>query len=338
MRTPYIMNWSGGFQYEFAQNWLVETRYDGSGGVGLLNNWNINVIPLDVSKDPAELLRIFNAVQNYKPYPQFGDVNHFSNYGHTTYHAGTVRLEKRYSAGLTLTGSYTFAKALNESDDDGGASGITFYNRAQEKGRANFDIRHQYRSVLTYEFPFGKGRRWLNQGVLSKVLGGLDVAWIWVAESGQARTVSFSGSPNRYLPGASRPHALVPMEEAVTQNWDIGPDRFPTSAQNPYLRFDAFAYPAAFTPGTLGRNTFEGPGMNYNQIALMRTFSFGERFRFLLKAEANNLPFKAPNLTPPNATYNRNSPDTFGRFTGARHHSAIGSARGHILLTARIEF
>ena len=59
-----------------------------------------------------------------------------------------------------------------------------------------------------------------------------------------SRSVTFAGSPLRYLPGASRPNALVPIEQAVTSDWTIGPNRFPTSAQNPYLNIQAFAYPA----------------------------------------------------------------------------------------------
>ena len=47
MRMPYIMNWSGGFQWNFTQNWLMETTYQGSRGVRLLNGWDINQIPLE---------------------------------------------------------------------------------------------------------------------------------------------------------------------------------------------------------------------------------------------------------------------------------------------------
>ena len=37
------MNWSGGFQYQISDSWLTEVLYQGSAGVGLLNNWDINV-------------------------------------------------------------------------------------------------------------------------------------------------------------------------------------------------------------------------------------------------------------------------------------------------------
>src|SRR5262249_36614007 len=72
MRMPYVMNWSGGFQWNFSQNWLAEVTYQGSRGVRLLNGWDINQVPLNISSDPNVLRTIFQSVQNYKPYPQFG--------------------------------------------------------------------------------------------------------------------------------------------------------------------------------------------------------------------------------------------------------------------------
>ena len=42
-----------------------------------------------------------------------------SNFGHNTYHAATLRVEKRYSQGLTLNAFYTWSKTLNNVDDDG---------------------------------------------------------------------------------------------------------------------------------------------------------------------------------------------------------------------------
>ena len=55
MRMPYVLNWSGGVQWEFSNNWLLETIYQGQAGIGLVNAWNINAIPLNISTDPAVL-------------------------------------------------------------------------------------------------------------------------------------------------------------------------------------------------------------------------------------------------------------------------------------------
>jgi hypothetical protein len=90
MRMPYVMSWSGNVQWEFAPNFVLDAQYQGQGGVGLINSWDINTIPLDISRDPVVLNQIFQATQNYKPYTQFGSITHFSNYGQNTYHGGTL--------------------------------------------------------------------------------------------------------------------------------------------------------------------------------------------------------------------------------------------------------
>jgi len=339
MRMPYIMNWSGGFQWSFKQNWLLETTYQGSRGVRLLNGWDINQIPLNISTNPATLATIFQSSQNYKPYPQFGSIRHYSNYGDSSYHGVTVRTEKRYSAGMVLNAFYTFSKALNNGDADGDISGITFYNRALEKGRANFDITHRFVGVMTYELPFGKGRKLMNKGgVFNAVLGGWDLAYTQTFQSGPPFTLSFAGSPYNYLPGASRPN-LVPGVSPVTPGWDIGPNRFPTQAQNPYLNAAAFDYPAPFTAGTMGRNVLEAPGLTWPQFSLSKQWNFFERVRFILRWDMNN-PFKSPNYSSPDSTFNRQNLGIFGRIgTNTRGgFSDVGTAQPNHLLVFRLQW
>jgi hypothetical protein len=339
MRLPYVMTWSSGFQWQITDTVLAEARYQGSAGVGLLNNWNINVAPLDISRDPVQLQQIFQNYQNFRPYPQFGTINHYSNYGHNTYHGGTWRVEKRYSSGMTLNAFYTYSKAINDADDDGTAGGITWYNRRLEKARANYDIQHRVVSVFTYDLPFGKGRRWMNGGGWKNwIFGGWDGAWTQTWQSGPPVTVTFAGSPYNYLQGASRPNQILPDALAQPQPWDIGPHRFPFSAQNRYFSFDAFAYPAPFTPGTLGRNTFEAPGLRWTQVSLSKEFAITERAKFELRWDMNNLT-KEPQFADPNTAFNLTNRANFGTFGGTRgSFSDIGTARAHHLLVGRFVF
>ncbi len=338
MRLPYIASWSAGFQWQVAPQWLVEWVYQGSAGVGLLNYWNINAIPLDISRDPAVLEQIYRAVQNYRPYPQFGEIRHWSNYGHSSYHGATVRVEKRYSHGLTINSFYTYSKAINEADDEGGASGITFYNRRLEKAVASYDLTHRWVATVTYELPFGQGRALLNRsGWLDRIFGGWELAWTHSFQSGLPFTVTFAGSPYRYLPGASRPNILVPFDQAVVKNWKIGPHRFPTSAQNPYLRAEAFAYPPPFTPGTLGRNTFRGPRLFWPQASLSKQWQIRERLRFILRADVNNV-FKRPQFARPGSVYDTRNLGTFGRFTGELGNFAEIGSRFHWILVFRLQW
>jgi Carboxypeptidase regulatory-like domain len=340
MRAPYIMMWSGGFQYQFLPNWLAEVLYEGSAGVGLLENWNINQIPLNISTNPTVLNQIYQAPQNYRPYPQFGTINLYSNFGHNTHHAGTVRVEKRYAVGLTVLETYTFEKTRDDCDADGTCTGVDYYNRRLEKARAGYDITHHFLSTATYDFPFGRGRRFLNRGgVLNRIVGEWNGNWNMILESGPPTSVTFAGSPNRYLTqGVYRPNAVAPGS-GVTPDWTMGPNRFPSSAQNPYLNINAFAYPAAFTVGTLGRNTYEAPGMVWMQFSLFKSFTIRERFKFTLRADGNNFPYANWQLTAPNSAYNLSSALTFGRFTAERGtYAGIGNQRPHVVLGARIDF
>ena len=343
MRMPYVLNWSGGVQWEFAHNWVFEGQYQGQSGVGEINNWDMNAIPLNISTDTNTLNQIFQNAQNFKPYRQFGSINLYSNFGHNTYHGGTWRVEKRSAAGLMFNAFYTWSKTLNESEADGSASGVTYYNRRLEKARSSTDIRHRFVSVMSYELPFGKGRKLLNRsGILNQVLGGWELTWTQTLQSGQPFTVTYAGSPNRYLPiptTAARPNILTTFDQAQVSGWELGPNRFPAAAQNPYLNFSSFAYPAAFTVGNLGRNTFEGPGLLWTQLSLSKWWNIGERMKFQLRLDGNNFPFMQPNFSNPGSTYNVNSASTFGKGPGQRgSFSDVGTSNGHMLLIARFQF
>ncbi|MGH8248453.1 MAG: TonB-dependent receptor domain-containing protein, partial [Gammaproteobacteria bacterium] len=339
MRMPYIMNWSSGIQYEFRQNWVAEVLYQGSAGVGLLNNWNINVLPLDVASDFATLDRIRREYQNFRPYTQFGAINHFSNYGHNTYHGVTLRVDKRFASGVALNSFYTRSKTLNNADDDGTASGITFYNRILEKGRANYDVQNRWVTTFTYELPFGQGKRYMSTGGWRNLLfGGWEFVFVQHFQTGTPFTVGFAGSRNVYLPGALRPHQVLPNDQAKLEHVDMGPNRFPFSAQNRYLTLDAFKYPDSFTAGSLGRNSLEAPGIVWAQASLSKEWAVYERLRFQLRFDVNN-PYKYHSFNPPNSTFNSTDSSQFGTFSGTRgSFSDIGTGRWHGIIVFRVSW
>ena len=139
----------------------------------MLNAWDINVIPLNVSTT----------------YTQFGSIQHWSNYGHNSHHGVTARVEKRYSAGMVVNAYYTFSKTMDDVDGEGGAGGITYYNRGREKGR-----------------KFMNGGGWARY-----VLGNWDLNYIQTAQSGLPFTISASGSsgPTSWCPMPNRPRLLT---------------------------------------------------------------------------------------------------------------------------------
>ncbi|MCC6863025.1 MAG: TonB-dependent receptor [Bryobacterales bacterium] len=318
LRSPYAMNWNFTYQYQFLPTWLVELSYQGSAGVKLLNSWNINVLRPDISSDRAVLDQIYLNVQPYRPYPQFGGVNLWSNFGHSTFHSGNVKVEKRLSSGLNMTSHYTWGKAIDEAaDNDGGASGITFFNRALEKGRAGFDLTHRWVTYLTYELPVGKGRKWMSKGgAMDYLLGGWNVSWVQTFQSGPPVTFTMAGSPNRYLPTvSSRPIQLVPNDEVIVKDWQIG-DRFNNNLKNPMWNIGGFAYPAAYTfNGAVGRNTVDGPALVWSQGSLAKNIKVRERYNLDVRFDIQNV-FKNPNFSKPSSSVNLINPGTFGKPTG----------------------
>lgn len=318
LRNPYAMNWNGTLQYQFASSWLAELSYQGSAGVGLLENWDTNTIPLNISSDPVKLKGIYQNQQAYKPFPNFGSVYMWSNFGHSTYHSGTVKVEKRYSAGLTMTGFYTLSKAIDDCDNDGLCTGETFYNRSLEKARAGYDITNRFVTYLTYELPVGRGRRFMNGGGFKDyLLGGWNASVIQTLQTGLPVTFTLSpaGSPYQYLPGNGvlRPNLVLGDDQLLVADYRIG-DRFNNNLKNPMWNINAFANPAAFTPGTMGRNTVTGPALNWTQVSLAKTVNIRERYHLEVRYDINNV-FKQPNFVNPSSVVNLKSPGLFGKPT-----------------------
>jgi hypothetical protein len=308
--------------------------YQGTAGVGLTRSWNINEVPLAIALggDRALQDKVYTAQQDYKYYPHFGSINLLSNFNHNTWHSGNAKLEKRYSSGLSFNGSYNYSKSLSNANE------LSYYDR-RGKARTSYDYRQQYGLMVSYELPVGQGRRWINRGgVVNAVLGGWTLAMSQNGVSGQPISVGFSGSPNRYLTSA-RVNALEPIEQAKVENWQIG-NRFPVpDGQNPYFKMSAFAYPDAYTTGSLGAGVLQAPGIHWNQAYANKSWVFMERFKVSLRLDGHNLPWKRPNMSAPNTTYNLNSTRTWARFSGTvGDYSNFGSARANVQGAIRVEF
>ncbi len=341
MRMPYIMNWNASLQFEVSPTVLVELSYQGSSGVGLLNRWDINSIPLNISNDPAVLDTIRRASQNYKPYPQFGSILHYSNYGHSSYHGGTLKIEKRYSQGLSLVSFYTFSKAIDEDSDDGAAGGITFYNRRLEKSRSDYDVTHRWVTYATYELPFGKGKKWMRGAnwLVNGLLGNWAINGIQTIETGAPFSFGFTGTSNVFLPGSNRANMAAGKTYGdIELPWDPhGPCRHQLACALPWADINAFAYPASFTAGNSGRNIQTSPGMFWHQLSASKTFPFRERLKGTLRFDVNN-PFKIYFFNRPGNTVDFRNPQNFGKITGNQGSFSGQGGRLYMMAIFKLEF
>ncbi len=340
LRNPYVLNWNMSVQYQLTTSYLLELMYQGSSGVGLVENWQANTFPVDYgASDPALRAAAFAASQNYRPYTHFGDVLFRSNYGHSNYHAGTVKVEKRYSSGLSFLSFYTFGKAINSQDTDNSGSGVApIQNRGLEKGRASYDRKHQFASTVTYELPVGKGRTFLNRGGFWNVLlGGYEVNYYQSILSGNPVTFTFAGSPYNYFPtyaGARRPNLV--RQPTLINYPELGPDRFNQAGLYPVFDINDFAYPAAFTPGNAGRGIVDGPRLIWSSAAIHKEFRLTERFTLKLRLDYDN-PFKwycFDSIQASALQVNFSQPNAFAKL---HRDGGIGANGGQPLMDLKVE-
>jgi len=319
LRNPYTMTWSAGFQWEFHPNTLAEAVYQGSAGVGVIGTANINVLPQSIysSTNTTLLNTVYSATQNYLAYPQFGSITETSNFGHTTYHALSTRVERRFSNGLSYNFLFTWSKNLT----GGAGSGWQYYDWALTKGPASNDIKYQFVSQASYDLPLGKGRAHLNRGgIVEMILGDWTVTTIQSLRTGQPVTFSMAGSPYRYLPGETQP-SIVAGQAVNVANYAVGPNLWPQSNQNPWFNINAFSYPAAFMGGNAGVGIGRAGGVWWPQYSITKSWAYKERYKITLRADTHNLFPKTRAFLSPNSTVNIVSPQTFGRFAPATGYS-----------------
>jgi hypothetical protein len=142
-----------------------------------------------------------NINQALRPFPQYGNFEEENNSftpdrtGNSTYHAMQLQANKRVSQGLTFLVSYTVSKNITDADSAGpGVSGFigtnsfigeNSYNRKAEKAVSQLDTPQSLVMSFFYELPFGRGKKYLNQGaVTDRLAGGWYVSGILTYHSG----------------------------------------------------------------------------------------------------------------------------------------------------------
>jgi hypothetical protein len=298
-RTPYVMQSMLNVQRELANNLLFEIGYLGSLGRKL------------------ESLRAFNeaipgasgSVVSRTPYPEFGRIQEVDGSGRSSYNGLSLKLEKRFSSGFTFLSGYTWSRSIDNASAIRSHDGDTLfpqnsYNLAAERALSSFHTSHRFVTSGLFQLPFGKGRRWLDQGgVVGAVLGGWELGSLVAIQTGFPLTISSGTDRSNTGAGFDRPNlvgvANFEGDERTTDRW---------------FNTGAFQLQALGTHGTAGRNIVIGPGLFQWDASLLKNFNFTERtylqFRFEVFNAANH-----PNWGNPNI--NRSS-SAFGRITGTR--------------------
>ena len=296
--TAYITQWGLSVQRGIGSDVVFEIGYLGSKGTHLPLNRNLN----QATPGPGAAAQ----VQARRTYPQFGNITWIESVANSTYHSMELKAEKRYTKGLSLLGSYTFSKSIDNSPGISTSSNASnavaqnAFDLRTERGLSDFDIRHRFVASTIWEIPLGKGHKVFGGGPLAHVFGGWQASGILSLQSGRPFTAVLSGDFSNTLNRNDRPNLVG------------DPNSGPKTVEQ-WFNKAAFQTQAVGSFGTAGRNIIIGPGLQNFDFALSRNFNMTERFKVQFRTELFNA-FNHANFNYPGATSNASS---FGQIASA---------------------
>jgi hypothetical protein len=338
-RNPEYHSWNLSIQRELAQQSVLEINYTGSRGTHLFMPIT-TLSPLD----PSYWSLGRTALNALVPNPFFGQITdsrsllsrpevtrfrtlrpmpHFDGTsvgtaeparGDSNYHALQLKLERRFSKGLTLLTHYTWSKMIdNVSHSSGNVSWLggstalqNIWDLRGERSLSSHDVANRFVMTGSYELPFGRGRAFganMNR-VLNWVVGGWDVSGMLLMQSGMPLQVTQNGGA--IWDGTQRPNLIGdPSTSGPIQN-----------RINDYFNRAAFSQPAADVPGSAPRNlNYRGPGIKTLDAAMLKSIYVKEGHRIEIRLEATNFT-NTPMFGDPATAFGAVN---FGQITGLRN-------------------
>ena len=309
MRAGYAHHLNLGIQRQLPGRMVLDVAYTGNLSRKLpIGSMQINqVFSDDMGPD-------YNG-QFVRPYPQFNNVTVLSaGLGNNNYHAGSVRVEKRLSQGLTFLSGYTWARSIGDaSNTTTGELGNNqiwqdIYNRKLDKGPDALDIIHRFTFNSTYDLPWGKGRRWLTDGPASFILGGWNIGSMVMMQSGGPFTVTMQTSTLTGVYSAGGQRANV-----------VGEPNLPNSERtiNRWFNTEAFVSPDGYEFGNAGRGLIRNDGRINFDLSLSKNFRFSERKYLQFRGDFFNA-FNHPDFNRPNSSLGNSGYGTISGATAGR--------------------
>jgi hypothetical protein len=270
-KPAYAQTWTAALQQTFAHNLLVELEYLGTKGTGLDITTQPNRATPGSPLTAQQRLQIGNAT---------GFTYELSQ-GNSIFHAGQVRITRRFARGLSANALYTFSKSIDNASSFGGGGGVVAQNPqdlALERGLSTFDARHRLNVGYTVSSPVGIHGLWRNGGWRTKAFTGWTLNGNFTATSGTPLTARVSG--NLANTGGT---AAFGTGRAEATGAAIDTNGFP------YFNLAAFTLPPAGQYGNAGRNTIPGLFQIGLNSSLNRAWRFGDTRRQLqLRLAATN--------------------------------------------------
>ena len=330
-RNPYSEQWNLNLQYALPHNTLIELGYLGNRGLFLINGdpgvpygqlatSNLalgNALYAQVANPfygyvnvPGSVLDNPTVQANYllSPYPQYvGSVQSFRKpQAASKYNAMTVKVDKKFSGGFSLLGSFTWGKEFDNSSSAVnylGPASQTFENQYDPQAEWALGAQNVTRMLVIsaiYELPFGHGKHFgadVNN-VVNRVIGGWQVVAQPTFTSGTPLVLAAASDETGLLGYAKRPGWTG--QSATVSNQTL----------THWFNTAAFFQPAPFTLGNAPRtiDTVDNPGVNNWNMSLFKNNYFGSENKYNLQFRLETFnTFNHPQFGAPNANVNAGS-------------------------------
>lgn len=290
-QIPMVHQYNVQIEQQIGPKTLFSIAYVGNKAQHLATGYNYNTVTL--SGGP-------------QLFPNLGQVVAQFNNGNSHYNSLQLSVERRYYQGLTLTGSYTWAHNIDDSDGYLGyyaVSPLYVFDTSINKGNSSLDERNVFVTSALYDLPFGHGRRFGSNWnkAFDTAFGGWQLNTIVQAQNGTPFTVTY-------------PQYGGNVSIRASHNGSVG---LPHSPSGYWFDPTGFYKPALGTDGNLGRNGVYGPGLASGDVSIFKNLPITERIKAELRAEAFNLT-NTPQFTNPDSNVGDGN---FGRISATRQYS-----------------
>ena len=314
-KTQRSYQWNVSVGQELWKGAAIEGQYVGSHSLDLdisqYDNEPNELAPGSVFSQPTKVN--VNSAQGscgqanclVRPNQLFGSIRDLRNVAYSHYNGLNVILRQRLSNGFSGQFSYTWSHDLDiSSDSNGGGTATDPFNIAYDYGNSNWDIRHRFVGVFTYNLPVFKGTSKLVQ----EAIGGWQINDVLNLQTGEPFNVTLGYNSAGLSTGTERPSWVHRPFSTCNQKNEliagsaascISSDAYTLPVAQQTIVAGVTTYNYAF--GNVARNYLHGPGFTYDNFSLFKDFAMTERAKFQLRMEAANV-FNHPSASNPNAT------------------------------------
>jgi hypothetical protein len=244
--------------------------------------------------------------QALRPFPQYQGVNVVAApYDNSTYNSLQIKVDKRFSHGLSGTFAYTHSKVLSDGVE------FTTSNYTGTGYRQNYDKRQKFlyptdqpnlfAFSANYALPYG---RTTQNGAMRKVLGGRSLAAFGTYGSGFPLPIWTVNTNSIVFSGGLRPNLTGQPIRAASGSGGFDPNR------DFYLNPAAFAQPAPLTFGSAPAYlNVRQPFIINESFGVFKDTRFFERitnqFRVEMTNPLNRVVFGAPTTDFSSASFGK---------------------------------